>query len=309
MSKVHERPVEPFSDVHCEHGEVRATLLHDPTVEGLDMAIYLDGSGSMSDEYEYKEPWSGIVNWLLGKKADNVSNIVEPQVRWILEYLATKDRNGLLRVAYWATGNHSSIELIGELKGIDVQTYKFPGPSSFGNQTVLEPALRDFVNYMRDQAAKGARRGCGVFLTDGVIHDADKVKKYCAEVVSQMKSGKLPKLNFILVGVGNGVDEEQMEELCHVEYPGFGHLWCHRVAEEITQVAELVAVLVDESMTVASGGIVYDDRGNIIARYEARLPAILEFNVAEGCKSFTLEINGKKYTQPLPEDDDDDDHH
>jgi hypothetical protein len=100
-----------------------------------------------------------------------------------------------------------------------------------------------------------------------------------------------------------------MEELCHVEYPGFGHLWCHRVAEEITQVAELVAVLVDESMTVASGGIVYDDRGNIIARYEARLPAILEFNVAEGCKSFTLEINGKKYTQPLPEDDDDDDHH
>ncbi len=309
MTKVHERPVEPFSDVHCEHGEVRATLLHDPTVEGLDMAIYLDGSGSMTDEYEYKKKWPGIVNWFLGKNVEYLPNVVEPQVRWILEYLATKDRNGLLRVAYWATGNRSSIEVIGELKGKDVETYKFPGPSSFGNQTNLEPAIRDFVSYMKDQALSGARQGCGVFVTDGVIHDADQVTKYCAEVVKQMKAGKLPKLNFILVGVGSGVDEEQMEELCHVEYPGFGHLWCHRVAEEITQVAELVAVLVDESMTVASGGIVYDDKGKVVARYEARLPAILEFQVPDGCRSFTLEINGQKYTQPLPDDDDDDDHH
>ena len=29
----HERPVEPFADLHVEHGQVRATLLHDPTVE------------------------------------------------------------------------------------------------------------------------------------------------------------------------------------------------------------------------------------------------------------------------------------
>ena len=26
-----ERPVEPFSDLHVEEGQVRATLLHDPT--------------------------------------------------------------------------------------------------------------------------------------------------------------------------------------------------------------------------------------------------------------------------------------
>jgi len=40
-----------------------------------------------------------------------------------------------------------------------------------------------------------------------------------------------------------------------------GHLWCHRIAEEIKQVAELVAVLVDETMTVAAGGTIYDDKG------------------------------------------------
>jgi hypothetical protein len=44
---------------------------------------------------------------------------------------------------------------------------------------------------------------------------------------------------------------------------------------------------------------------------------VLEFDVPEGAASFTLEVNGQRYTQPLPDedddhhddDDDDDDHH
>jgi hypothetical protein len=47
-----------------------------------------------------------------------------------------------------------------------------------------------------------------------------------------------------------------------------------------------------------------------VKEYEGRLPAVLEFEVAEGVKSFTLEVGGQKFTQPLPEDDDhDEDHH
>jgi hypothetical protein len=309
MTKVHERPVEPFSDIHFEHGEVRATLLHDPTVEGLDMALYLDGSGSMSDEYENKKHSETFMDWLFGRKTVEKDNIVEPQARWILEYLATKDRNGLLRVAYWATGTAGSIEQIGELQGKDVQNYKFPGPKKFGNQTNLKPAIEDYVEYLEDQMQHGARQGCAVFITDGVIHDAHEVKTYCEYLVKLMKKGKLPRMNFILVGVGKDVDEEQMEDICHEEYEGFGHLWCHRIAEEVNQMAELVAVLVDESMTVASGGTITDDKGRVLARYESRLPAILEFKVPEGVHSFTLEVNGQKFTQPLPDDDDDDDHH
>lgn len=309
MTKVHERPVEPFSDLHFEHGEVRATLLHDPTVEGLDMAIYLDGSASMSDEYEYKKKYKGIVDWFFGRNAEFLPNVVEPQVKWILEYLATKDRNGLLRVAYWACGGVNPIEIIGELSGKDVESYRFPGPTRYGTSTNLQPAIKDFVEYMRKQTMLGARQGCGVFVTDGVIHDAGQVTGYCRQVVEEMRKGSLPKMNFILVGVGDGVDEEQMEEICHEEYPGIGHLWCHRVAEEVSEFAELVAVLVDETMTVASGGVIYDDKNRVVKKYEARLPAILEFNVPEGTKSFTLEINGQRYTQPLPDDDDDDDHH
>jgi hypothetical protein len=318
MSHEHERPVEPFSDIHVEHEHVRATLLHDPSVEGLDMAIYMDGSGSMSEEYAYPQPpVRGFWAWLFGHPPteEPLSNQVEQQVRWMLEYLATKDRNGLLRVAYWACGRGGrDVEAVGEFTGTEVEKYKFPGPREMGNSTCLGPAVRDYINYLQAQVQKGARRGCAVFVTDGQIHDADDVKNYSREVARAITRGNLPRINFILVGVGAQVDEEQMEDICHAEYPGIGHLWCHRIAAEITQVAELVAVLVDETMTVAAGGTIYDDKGQVLKIYESRLPAVLEFEIPEGAKSFTLEVAGQRYTQPLPEEeehhdeDEDEDH-
>jgi hypothetical protein len=308
----HEKPVEPFADIHCEEGHVRATLLHDPTVEGLDMAIYMDGSGSMKDEYQYKGIGRSLWHFLFGDKkqaAPEMTNQVEPQVRWMLEYLATKDRNGILRVAYWACGTDGrKIEYVGDLKGEDVKSLNFPGPKEFGGYTCLLPALQDFVHYVKREQRSGAKRGCAVFVTDGELHDAEEVMAYSEQIAKDIWNGKLPQMNFILVGVGKGVNEEQMEHICHEEYPGIGHLWCHRIAEEISEVAELVAVLVDETMTVAAGGTIYDDQGTVVKRYEARLPAVLEFQVPHTAKSFTLEINGQRFTQPLPEDDDEDHH-
>ena len=92
----HEEIRRPFSDVHRKGDEVVATLLHDPNVEGLDVALYMDGSASMEPEYGPR----GVL-----AKLGGVRNNVEPQMRWMLEYLATKDRNGVMRVAYWATGD------------------------------------------------------------------------------------------------------------------------------------------------------------------------------------------------------------
>jgi hypothetical protein len=315
MGHEHERPVEPFSDLHVEHGQVRATLLHDPTVEGLDMAIYIDGSSSMRDEYAQGEKTTGggLLWWMFGVgdplKTEVIENNVTPQVRWMLKYLATKDRNGLLRVAYWACGDGGrNVELIGELQGTEVDEYRFPGPRAMGSSTALLPALEDYVAYMKGQAANGAKQGCAVVVTDGQLHDAPKVKEYSRWIAKQVRSGALPRMNFILVGVGKGIDEEQLEDICHEEYGGHGHMWCHRIAAEIKDVAELVAVLVDETMTVAAGGTITDDKGKVLKIYEGRLPAVLEFAVPEGAHSFTLEVNGQRFTQPLP-DDDDDEHH
>jgi hypothetical protein len=299
----HEREVivKPFSDVHRTGNRVIATLLHDPTVEGLDAALYMDGSASMEPTYGPR----GVL-----AKLGGVRNQVEPQMRWMLEYLASKDRNGVLRVAYWATGDGQQIEVVGDLKGSDAQAYKFPGPRFYGKGTFMLPALRDYVAYIREQAAAGARRGLAVIITDSQLYDAEDVKAYSAQVAKEIVAGRLPRLNLVLVGVGDQVDEDQMEEICHAVYPGLGHLWCHRVADRMEEMAELVAVLVDETMTVAAGGTVYDDAGKVLRIYEARLPAVLEFDVPPGCKSFTLEVGGQKFTQPLPEDhgDEDDDH-
>jgi len=305
-----ERPVEPFSDLHVEEGHVRATLLHDPTVEGLDVGLYLDGSGSMREEYAYSsdQPRRTFWQWLLQKPkppAATPTNEVEPQARWMLQYLASKDRNGVLRVAYWACqGSGKAVEVVGDLAGTEVEKYTFPGPSVQGSYTYLKPAIEDYVTYLKAQIPNGARRGLAVFITDGALHDADEVHALTGELARMIMRGQLPRMNFVLVGVGSGIDEEQLERISHAEHEGVGHLWCHRTAKEIKNIAELVAVLVDETMTVAAGGTIYDDRGKVVKEYEGRLPAVLEFEVPEGCKSFTLEVSGQRFTQPLPEDDD-----
>lgn len=307
MAHKHETIVKPFSDVHNKGGNIIATLLHDPTVEGLDVALYMDGSASMEGEYGPR----GIL-----AKIGGVRNQVEPQMQWMLEYLSTKDKDGILRVAYWATGDGTQIEVVGDLTGTEAKTYKFPGPQYYGKGTVMLPVLRDYVAHFKKQAEAGAQRGLAVIITDSQLYDAKDVKAYSEQVAKEISGGRLPRVNFVLVGVGDSVDEEQMEEICHAEYPGVGHLWCHRIADRMEEMAELVAVLVDGTMTVAEGGTIYDDKGNVVKRYETRLPAVLEFQVPPGCKAFTLEIAGQKFTQPIPEehhddddDDDDDDHH
>jgi hypothetical protein len=298
MGHAHEVVVKPFSDVHLRGGRVLATLLHDPTVEGLDVALYMDGSASMEDEYGPR----GVL-----ARLGPVRNQVEPQMRWMLEYLASKDKDGVVRVAYWATGDGSELEVVGDLTGSQAQSYKFPGPRFYGKATVMLPVLRDYVAHIRKEVEKGARRGLAVIITDSQLHDAEDVKAYSAQVAREIVAGRLPRLNFVLVGVGEQVDEEQMEDICHEDYPGLGHLWCHRIVERMEEMAELVAVLVDETMTVAAGGTIYDDRGNVLKVYEGRLPAVLEFGVPAGCTAFTLEVGGQRFTQPLPSEEEE--HH
>lgn len=300
MAHKHEAIVKPFSDVHRTGNRVVATLLHDPTVEGLDVALYMDGSASMEPEYGPR----GVL-----AKLGPVRNNVEPQMRWMLEYLANKDRDGVLRVAYWATGDGSQLEQVGDLTGPQAKEFKFPGPKFYGKGTVLLPVLRDYVAYIRQQVDRGARRGLAVIITDSQVHDAADVKAYSTQVAKEISSGRLPRLNFVLVGVGGQVDEEQMESIAHERYPGVGHLWCHRVADRMEEMAELVAVLVDETMTVAAGGTITDDQGRTVKVYEGRLPAVLEFDVEKDARAFTLEVGGQKFTQPLGDGEDHDDEH
>jgi len=232
-------------------------------------------------------------------------NVVDPQIKRMLQYLATKDRNSKLRVAYWACGGPTTVEVVGELSAADLEKHTFSGPSAFGG-TFLLPALQDFVAYMRQQQAEGAQRGCAVIVTDGDIFDSERVKAYSQKVGEEIVAGRLLPLNFVLVGVGPGVHEERMEEICHVDYAGLEHMWCHRIADEMDEIAQLVAVLVDDTMSIASSGRLLDHRGQVIQVYEGRIPAVLEFSPPPGCDHFVLEINGQSYPQAIP---DEEEHH
>lgn len=369
MAHSHDRLAPPFADLHVDGGVVKVTLLHDPVVEGVDMAIYVDGSGSMIEEYAYRDdlPLDGdhahgpppssvqtvtaaapepakapakkpgllarLFGWFrdgdhggddddeehheveAGEHHDDEgddhaavrrgrTNEVEPQVRRMLRYLASKDRNGKLRLAYWACGDGGrKVEVVGELSSDDAASLQVPGPKDYGTGTRLAPALKDFIAYIGQQAARGAKTGCGVFVTDGQIGDLEEVHALSRDVAARIARKQLPPLHLVLVGVGSQVNEAQMEEVAHVEAPGAEHLWCHRVAEETHQMAELVSGLVDRTMTVASGGAVYDARGRLVKRYDGRLPAVLEFTLPAGHTQFTLEIDGQRHTQALPDDD------
>jgi hypothetical protein len=299
MSHKHEVISRPFSDVHKKGTHVVATLLHDPTVEGLDVALYMDGSASMEPAYGPR----GVL-----AKLGGVKNQVEPQMRWMLEYLAGKDRDGKCRTTYWATGSGQELEVVGELTAAVATDFKFPGPQRYGKGTVLLPVLRDFVAYLREQVKAGAKRGLAVIVTDSQIDDANDVRAYAAQMAKEIAAGRLAPLSVVLVGVGENVDEDQMEALCHADYEGTDHMWCHRIADRMEEMADLVAVLVDGTMTVADSGAVLDAQGALIKRYEGRLPAVLEFDVPAGCTGFILEVNGQRFPQALPDDDDDDDH-
>jgi hypothetical protein len=369
MGHAHGSLEAPFADIHVEDGVVRVTLLHDPVVDGVDMAIYIDGSASMAEEFEYRDDlpshdddhdhappvatqgaaavdapakttpkgeksWiAKLFGWFSSDDDDHDddaphavdhdddhdddhppqraamrpgerTNMVEPQVRRMLQYLATKDRNGTLRVAYWACGTSGShIEEVGEVSGVEAATFKVPGPNTPGSGTRLAPAMKDFVTYMEAAARNGAKRGCGVFVTDGQINDLGGVMKLSATIAGRIASRSLPPLHLVLVGVGDAVSESQMEEISHAEFAGVEHLWCHRVAEEMHEMAELVSGLVDSTMTVASGGTVYGEHGEVVKRYERRLPAVLEFTLPAGQRRFTLEIEGRRYTQSLPREE------
>lgn len=360
MGQEQARPGGPFSALRVTGQRVEATLLRGPSVEGLEMAIYLDGSGSMDKEYTYKLPppqknpdatddnsrevapeaqagarpgfFARLFGWLQGEDdretseaaqgerdpqqptdsalepspADKMilpgvpTNEVEPQVRWMLEYLASRDRNGVLRVAYWACGvSGSNVEVLGELKGAEARTYQFPGPKQMGAGTVLTPALKDFVSYLKSEAQKGAQQGCAIFITDGRIQDVTAVKQYSGEVAKEIIAGRLPRLHFILVGVGEAVSEAHLQEVSQHEHPGVGRLWSHRAAREIRKIAALVEDLVEEALAPSSGATIYDEQGAVLARYEGRLPEVLSFTAPEGAAHFTVELRGQRYTLPL----------
>lgn len=294
--------VEPFGEVNvhpASGGKVRvvATILMEPAREGTQTGIALDGSGSMAPLYGVgEESGGGFFAGLFGKKK-GPANQVTPVAQKICSYLAEKiDADGGTTCIYWATGpGGSQVQVIGDLTAEQAKRQDFPPPKDFGTGTQLLPAAKYFVERFKD-----APWGFYVFVTDGELHDLDEVKSYSVQLARDVAAKRRRPVKFVLVGVGSGVKEEQMEELDDLDTGTDVDLWDHKIASEMRQLQEIFAEVVDRNARIADKARILDHTGKTVKDYsDTGMSGYIEFQIDSSSPYFTLEVNGNRIHQGL----------
>jgi hypothetical protein len=291
--------VDPFGEVNVypQGGKLRvvATILMEPHREGSQTGIALDGSGSMAALYG-EEEGGGLMSFFFGKKKA-ATNEITPVAQKVCAYLARKlDADGGTTCIYWATGpGGSKVEVIGDLTADQAEKHFFGPPREFGTGTQLLPAVKYFVERFKD-----APWGFYVFITDGELHDLDAVKKYSAQLARDIAAGRRKPVKFVLIGLGNNVNEKQMEELDDLDTGTDIDLWDHKIAEHMRLLQEIFAEVVDKNARVAENGKVLDAQDKVVKNYsDTGVPAKLEFELPAGSPFFTLEVAGQRVKQEL----------
>jgi hypothetical protein len=293
--------VEPFGEVNVypagSKTRVVATILMEPYTEGTQTGIALDGSGSMQALYGLPEP-TGFLATLFGrKKQQPATNEITPVAQKLCAYLARKiDADGGTTCIYWATGpGGGSIQEVGDLTADQAERHFFGPPREFGTGTQLLPAVRYFVDRFKD-----APWGFYVFITDGELHDLDEVKAYSRQLAREVASRRRNPVKFVLIGVGQSINERQMEELDDLDTGTEVDLWDHKLAAEMRVLQEIFAEVVDKNTRIADRARVLDPQGKVVKDYsDTGLTAYLEFEMPAGAEYFTLEVNDNVIHQGL----------
>ena len=293
--------VEPFGEVNV-HSQpdgslhVTATILMEPRREGTQTGIALDGSGSMSNLYGAEES-VGFFASLFGAKKKPQMNEITPVAQKLCAYLARKlDADGGTTCIYWATGpGGSQLEVVGDLTGDEAEKHYFGPPKNFGTGTQLLPAVQYFVERFND-----APWGFYIFITDGELHDLEAVKHYSTQLARAVAAGRRKPLKFVLIGVGDHINEDQMEELDDLETGTDVDLWDHKLAAHMRVLQEIFAEVVDKNARVADKGKIFDSQDHVVKNYsDTGLPALLDFTLPAGSSFFVLEVEGKRIQQQL----------
>ena len=296
------RVVDPFGEVNVYpaaggKSRVVATILMEPRREGTQTGIALDGSGSMAGLYGVEEESGGFLASLFGKKKKQGHNQITPVAQKICAYLARKlDADGGTTCIYWATGpGGSQIEVVGDLRAEEAEQHTFGEPREFGTGTQLLPAVKYFVERFAD-----APWGFYVFITDGELHDLDAVKHYSTQLARDVSAKRRNPLKFVLIGIGDSVNERQMEELDDLETGTDVDLWDHKLASEMRVLQEIFAEVVDKNARIADKARILDPQGRVVKDYsDTGLTAYLEFEMPAGADYFTLEVGGNRVHQGL----------
>ncbi len=307
--------IEPFGEVNVYQknaGEVDivATILTIPNFEKVRMGLALDASSSMQKMYGI----SGIVDDVFGS-ASNLPNVVEPITKKMVAYLANFSSNGKVNLIYWACNpDGSQVEEVGELDENQINNISITGPERFswGRETKLLSPLKYFIQeFEKDHSPLGVKQPAGfcVFITDGIIEDLQEVKEYSFEYARQIADLEKPFIKFVLIGLGEEIDEEQMIELDDM-FEGSGikdiggidiDLWDHQLAKDLNKLEQVFKEVVSQDMIVLNSGKILNQTGEICKEYLDGVPGLLRFTLPSGSTSFTLEFPGGSVTQDISE--------
>jgi hypothetical protein len=222
-------------------------------------------------------------------------NIIEPLVRDFVAYLATElDTEGRTTLVYWACGDGSAYEVVGDFSAAQCDRLKINGPKSvsFGTGTKLKPSMKYLVERFRD-----ATQGMFVFITDGKLEDLPDVKRYTVDLATAVARKKRNPLKCILIGVGDDVDERQMVELDDLDTGTDIDIWDHKIAREMRALSEIMVELVDEVLDVSA--VIYDASGQVVSRFTDGLPGNVSFVMPVSSDYFELEVGGRRIRQTV----------
>lgn len=318
-----------------DQNRILFTILMEPTgteAEGWQTGVALDASASMQGVFgrllligpkgplpEALQKQYESQGWVTKTKQDGGSYIIysmsavqdalerghfiytqneaEPQARTFTAYLADNlDADGGTTVIYWACGDGTRVEIVGDLTGKDCQQAVFSGPSSlgFGNTTHLTPAVRYFAERFRD-----AKRGMYLFITDGRLDDLEAVKRYTIDLCREIAQGHRNPLKCVLIGLGEEIDEKQMEELDDLDSGTDVDIWDHKIANEMRDLKEIFAEVVSENQIIAPTARIYDSDGQVIRNFTDGLPAKVIFDLPQRSTWFELEVAGRRIRQSI----------
>jgi hypothetical protein len=186
--------------------------------------------------------------------------------------------------------------VLGDFTEEQCRTLEIIGPRSvaFGTGTRLTPAVHYFAERFKD-----ASRAMYVFITDGRLDDLAEVKNYSVELARGIAAGQRNMLKCVLIGVGDNLDEGQMEELDDLETGTDVDIWDHKIAKDLRDIVEIFAEVVSEHHVVAPTGVIYDSGGKVAKQYTDGLPAKIEVQLPLSSQWFELEVAGQRIRQSL----------
>lgn len=228
-------------------------------------------------------------------------NQVQDICRKVVPMLAGKlDADGGTTVIYWAQGaDGSGFSVLGDLEEEQAATAEYQGPQEgqWGNGTRLLPAIKYFLNTFRD-----APMGFYVFVTDGRLDDFEEVKEFTIQLAHDIANKKTNPVKLVLIGVGNEIDEKQLEDLddlpdtCDLPVD----IWDHKIAKEMRSLLDIFAEMVDENQILAPSAELLDDQGNLVRSYTDGMPALLRFELPASAKGFRISLpNGVVIEQAI----------